>query len=235
MKNVLITGATGGIGSATARLFAKKGYNVIVHYFKNEEQAKMLEKETGGLSFQADLRNWDATRQMFKKINEKFEKVDVLINNAGSQLIKMLCDTDRNEWKDILDLNLTAAYNTTKCALETMMWSGGKIINVSSVWGQCGGACEVAYSSAKAGVIGLTKAMAKEYGNICTNCICPGVINTKMNDHLSSEDAEELKKQIPLGRFGEPEEVAQLALFLASDKADYITGQIIAVNGGMYI
>ena len=111
----------------------------------------------------------------------------------------------------------------------------GKIINISSVWGQCGGACEAAYSAAKAGIIGLTKALAKEYGNICTNCICPGVINTKMNSHLSSEDAEDLKNQIPAGRFGEPEEVAELALFLASQKADYITGQIIAVNGGMYI
>ncbi len=235
MKTVLVTGATGGIGSATVKCFAKNGYNVIIHYFKNEEQARILEKSVGGYAVYADLRNMNSAKEMFQKVIEKFGKIDVLVNNAGSQLIKMLCDTSETEWKDILDLNLTGTYNATKCALDSMMWSGGKIINVSSIWGQCGGACEAAYSSAKAGIIGLTKALAKEYGNICTNCICPGVINTKMNDHLSSEEAEELKQQIPLGRFGEPDEVAELALFLASDKANYITGQVIAVNGGMYI
>ncbi len=230
MKTVLITGASGDIGSACAEAFAANGFFAVLQYNKN-----VPKNSFGGMCVQADVRNADSVKSMFDAVCKKYGKVDVLINNAGVQLIKMLCDTTQEEWQNVLDTNLTGAYNCTKCALDSMMWHGGKIINISSVWGQCGGACEAAYSASKAGLIGLTKALAKEYSSINVNCICPGVINSKMNEHLSENEKAELMEQIPLKRFGEPKDVAELALFLASDKADYITGQIIAVNGGMYM
>lgn len=232
MKNVLITGATGDIGSAMAEKFAQNGYRVIIHYNKNAEKALKMQRELGGIAVQAELSNKEETERMLKEINCE---IDTVINNAGTQLIKMLCDTDFEEMKGILDTDLLGVCNVCRLAVDKMKWTGGKIINISSVWGQCGGACESVYSAAKAGIIGLTKALAKEYGNIRTNCICPGVIEGSMNAHLSEEERNILLDEIPAGRFGKCEEVAELALFLASEKAEYITGQIIAVNGGMYI
>ena len=229
MKTVLITGASGDIGSACARIFANNGFNVVAQYNSNPITLPNV------FAIRADVTNPQSVKEMFIKAQEKFGKIDVLINNAGIQQISMLCDTETEAWQNVIDVNLTGAYNTTKCALKDMMWSGGKIINVSSIWGQCGAACESAYSASKAGLIGLTKALAKEYSNINVNCICPGVIEGKMNKHLTVKDREELLEQIPLKRFGTPEDVAQVALFLASSDADYITGQVIAVNGGMYI
>lgn len=234
MKNVLITGATGDIGSALARKFAQNGYAVIIHYNSNREKAEELQREIGGKTVKADISNKEETERMFEEINA-FGGADTVINNAGTQLIKMLCDTEFDEMKSILDTDLLGACNVCRCAVNKMMWTGGNIINISSVWGQCGGACESVYSAAKSGLIGLTKALAKEYGNIRTNCICPGVIEGKMNEHLSEEERKILIDCIPAGRFGKSEEVAELALFLDSDKAEYITGQVIAVNGGMYI
>ena len=234
MKTVLITGSTGGIGQALAKVFSLNGYNVVANYFSNEEKAKELLKEINGIIVKADVSKQAEVEQMFNLAREKYGRIDVLINNSAIQSIGMLCDQSNEDWQRVMDIDLTGAYNTVKCALADMMYSGGKIINISSIWGQCGASCEVAYSTAKAGLIGFTKALAKEYPNINTNCICPGVIETKMNDHLSEELKEELKKEIPLNRFGKPEEVAELALFLA-EKGDYILGQVIAINGGMYI
>lgn len=234
MKTVLITGATGGIGQALAKAFSLKGYNVVANYFSNEEKAKELLNEINGITVKADVSKISEVEQMFDIARKKYGKIDVLINNSAIQSIGMLCDQDINDWQKVIDVDLTGAYNTVKCALSDMMYSGGKIINISSIWGQCGASCEVAYSTAKAGLIGFTKALAKEYPNINTNCICPGVIETKMNEHLTTEMQEELKKEIPMHRFGKPEEVAELALFLA-EKGDYILGQVIAINGGMYI
>lgn len=230
MKTVLITGATGGIGQAIVRAF--KDWNVIIHYNKNEAVAEELLKEVNGISLQADIRDSKAVENMFALAREKYGKIDVLINNSGVQLIKMLADTTPKEWREVLDTDLTGVYNTVKCVLGDMMYSGGKIINISSVWGRYGAACEAAYSAAKAGVIGLTKALAKEYSNINVNCICPGVIETPMNGHLSKEEREALINEIPLRRFGTPQEVAELCLFLA-EMGDYITGQVIGVDGGM--
>ena len=230
MKTVLNTGATGGIGQAIVRVF--KDYNVIIHYNKNGDMADKLLKEVNGIKIQADVRNMADVENMFAIAREKYGKIDVLINNSGVQLIKMLADTEPSEWQEVMDTDLTGVYNTIKCALGDMMYSGGKIINISSIWGRCGAACEAAYSAAKAGIIGLTKALAKEYSNINVNCICPGVIKTPMNDHLSDEEKEALINEIPLGRFGDPEEVAELCLFLA-EKGNYITGQVIGIDGGM--
>ncbi|MBR2861432.1 MAG: 3-oxoacyl-ACP reductase FabG [Clostridia bacterium] len=229
MKTVLITGASGDIGSACVRIFAQNGFNVVAQYNSNPVNIPDV------FAVKADVKDEKSVKEMFSEARAKFGKIDVLINNAGIQQISMLCDTDADAWKRVIDVNLTGAYNTTKCALEDMMWSGGKIINVSSIWGQCGAACESAYSASKAGLIGFTKALAKEYSSINVNCICPGVIEGKMNKHLTDKERDELLEQIPLKRFGTPEDVAKVALFLASSDADYITGQVIAVNGGMYI
>ncbi len=230
MKTVLITGATGGIGQAIVRAF--KDHNVIIHYNKNEAKADELLREVNGIKLQADIRDMASVENMVRLAREKYGRIDVLINNSGVQLIKMLADTEPFEWQEVIDTDLTGVYNTVKCVLSDMMYSGGKIINISSIWGRYGAACEAAYSAAKAGVIGLTKALAKEYSNINVNCICPGVINTPMNDRLSMEEREALINEIPLKRFGTPQEVAELCLFLA-EKGDYITGQVIGIDGGM--
>lgn len=234
MKTVLITGATGGIGQALAKEFSLNGYNVVMNYNKNEKEAKKLLTEVNGIIVKADVSDKAEVENMFALAREKYGRVDVLINNSAIQQIGMLCDLELDDWQKIMDIDLTGAFNTIKCALKDMMYSGGKIINISSIWGQTGASCEVAYSTAKAGLIGLTKSIAKEYPNINTNCICPGVIETKMNNHLSSEEKQALLDEIPLNRFGKPEEVASLALYLA-EKGDYILGQVIAVNGGMYM
>lgn len=234
MKTVLITGASGGIGQACARVFAQNGYFPILHYHKNEA-ARQLAQELGGVAVQADIASPQQVQAMFTEIFGRVQKLDVLINNAGGAHRQMLCDTTPAQWQHVLDVNLTGTYHCIKCALEHMMWNGGRIINISSVWGQCGGSCEAAYSAAKAGMIGLTKALAKEYPKIGVNCICPGVIDTPMNDGFSLEEKQALLEQIPAGRFGRPEEVAAAALFLASDGAAYITGQVLGVNGGLYI
>ena len=234
MKTVLFTGASGGIGQACAGIFAQNGYLPILHYHKNEA-ALGLAEELGGLAVQADLSCPEEVQGMFAEIFERFQNLDVLINNAGAAHRQMLCDMTPAQWQGVLDSNLTGTYHCIKCALEHMMWNGGRIINISSVWGQCGGSCEAAYSAAKAGVIGLTRALAKEYPNIGVNCICPGVIDTPMNSGFSAEEKQALLEQIPAGRFGRPDEVAAAALFLASDSAAYITGQVLAVNGGLYI
>ena len=229
MKTVLITGATGDIGKAIAKEF--KGWNVVIHYNKNEKSADELLKEVSGIKVQADIKDEEQVKNMFLQAKNAFGKVDVLINNAGVQLIKMVADTSLEEWREVIDTNLTGAFLTTKYALSDMMYSGGKIINISSIWGEKGASCEAVYSASKAGLIGFTKALSKEYSNINVNCICPGVIESKMNEHLSEKDREELLEEIPLKRFGTPKEVAELCLFLA-EKGDYITGQVIGVDGG---
>lgn len=229
MKTVLVTGATGDIGQAIVRAF--KDYNVVIQYNKNEDIADELLKDVSGIKVQCDVSDFASVENMFTVAREMYGKIDVLINNAGIQLIKMVIDTSINEWQKIIDTNLTGVFNTTKCALNDMMYSGGKIINISSIWGISGASCEAAYSASKAGIIGFTKAVAKEYSNISVNCICPGVIKSKMNEHLSEKDREELINEIPLKRFGKPQEVAELCLFLA-EKGDYITGEVIKVDGG---
>ncbi len=232
MKTVLITGATGDIGQAIVRAF--KDYNVVIQYNKNEEKADELLKEVKGIKVQCDVGDPESVKNMFALARQNFGKIDVLINNAGIQLIKMVIDTSFSEWQEVISANLTGVFNTTKCALEDMMYSGGKIINISSIWGISGASCEAVYSAAKAGVIGFTKAVAKEYSNINVNCICPGVIESKMNEHLSERDREELINEIPLKRFGTPQEVAELCLFLA-EKGDYITGEVIKIDGGFAV
>lgn len=235
MKTVLVTGASGGIGSAVARLFAENGYNVAVHYHTAKEVAQRLSEEIGGMAVCADMTDEDEIKAMIEAVEKKYGGVDVLVNNAGIAMQKMLCDTDKAEWDRVFSVNMTATFLASKYVMEGMVRrKAGKIINISSIWGEVGASCEVAYSASKAAVIGFTKALAKELSlsGVCVNCITPGVIDTKMNSIIEPEILDEIASEIPIGRLGEAKEVAEAVLFLASEKSDYITGQIIGVNGG---
>ncbi len=236
----IITGASGGIGSAAARLFALNGYNVIIHYNNSENKAKALERELRDSGFnafavQADIADLEQVKALFDTCTEKFGGVDVLVNNAGVAQQKLVTEITQADYNKMFDVNVKGCFNCCQCALTYMIkQKKGKIINISSVWGVSGASCEVHYSASKAAVIGMTKALAKEAGpsNIQVNCIAPGVIDTAMNSGLDAGTIEQLKAQTPLCRLGSPQDVAGLILFLASEKANFITGQVIGVDGG---
>ncbi len=174
---------------------------------------------------------------MFDSLEKKLGSIDVLVNNAGISSVKMLCDTSLEEWDRVHDVNLKSAFLCSKKVSIAMVHNKwGRIVNVSSVWGQVGASCEVAYSSSKSALIGFTKALAKELGpsGITVNCVCPGIIDTQMNNHLSKEEKEAICQEIPLCRMGEPDEVAHAVGFLADEKSSYITGETISVNGGWF-
>ena len=238
-KTVLITGASRGIGAFAARAFAAEGYKVAVNYFKSENEAASLAKEIGGIAVKADVSDPLQAEELVKKTLENFGHIDVLVNNAAIALTqKVLSDVGADEWDRLFAVNVRGMFNCTKAALDSMITrQNGKIINISSVWGITGGSCEVAYSASKAAVIGFTKALAKETAPslITVNCIAPGVIKTDMNAHLSEKDYEALKEETPLGRIGTPQDIAGAMLFLASPAADFITGQVIAADGGISI
>ncbi len=243
MKNVLVTGATGDIGLAIAERFCKDGYNVALHTNSKADAAKEYSRrfsEMYGVKtayVAADLIKETEVERMFKVLSDTFGKVDVLVNNAGVSSVMMLCDTSVDEWDRVHDVNLKSAFLCSKKASESMVHNKwGRIINISSVWGQVGASCEVAYSSSKAALIGFTKALAKELApsGITVNCVCPGIIDTKMNSHLSPEDFKAICEEIPAGRMGKPCEVAHAVSFLASDDASYITAETLSVNGGWF-
>ncbi len=240
-KTVLITGASGGIGSALCREFAENGYDIILHYFSKEEKAEALAKELrsayGGRvqTVKADLRKEEDVKRLAEKALS-FGEVDVLINNAGTAYFSLFQLADDNKVKELFDLNLMSAMSLTKEILPCMIKNHrGRIINISSMWGLCGASCEVHYSASKAAIIGFTKALAKEAGpsDITVNCIAPGFIDTEMNANIDEESAREIVSSTPLCRKGKPEDISPLAVFLASDKASFITGQVIAVDGGL--
>lgn len=241
MKTALITGASGGIGKAAARRLYRDGFRVIIHYRNSREGAQALARELNGSgggnraeTFRADVSDRAEVRAMFDAAGE----VDVLVNNAGISQQKLFTDITPEEWRRMFAVNVDGVFHCCQCALPYMIREKrGKIINISSMWGQTGASCETHYSASKAAVIGLTKALAKELGpsNIQVNCICPGVIRTPMNGSFSKDVIAELEEETPLGRLGEPEEVAAAVGFLASPDADFITGQILGVNGGFVI
>lgn len=238
MDTVLITGASRGIGAATAREFARCGYRVIVNYNKSKAEAEKVAAETGGIAIKADVGNAAEVERMMTQIEQEFGGADVIVCNAGISRFNLITDVSEEEWQEVINVNLSGAYRVLRRGVKTMIAKHrGCVINVSSMWGQAGSSCEAAYSAAKAGLIGLTKALAKELGpsDIRVNCIAPGVIETDMNNNLSSETMAELKDETPLMRLGKPEEVARLAVFLASDGASFITGQVIGANGGFVI
>lgn len=243
MKTVVITGASKGIGAATAILFARKGYNVVINYNNSYEAAKLLTRSLSSQGYsvmdvKANVANHLETDLLIKEAVYKFGSVDVLINNAGVSHIGLITDTDEYDSDRIFDINLKGVYNCCKSVTPVMVsQKSGKIINIASMWGEVGASCEVAYSAAKAGVIGLTKALAKELApsNINVNAISPGLIETGMNSNISIEDLSNFVEDIPLGRMGSADEIAAAAYFLASEDSDYITGQILGVNGGFVI
>ena len=242
-KTVLITGASHGIGKATAILFAKHNYNVIINYNTSEDEAKKIEVDlikqgANALAIKADVSRQDEVKEMFGVINDTFGDIHVLINNAGISSQNLFTDVAEEEWDKIFDVNIKGIFNCTQLALKSMIKNHfGKIINISSIWGLTGASCEVAYSATKAAVIGFTKALAKEVGpcNINVNAVAPGVIDTQMNKNISVEIMCDLKEQTPLGVIGTGEDVAQTILFLASDNSKFITGQVISPNGGIVI
>ena len=242
MKTVLITGSSRGIGRETAKIFAQSGYKVAINYNNSKETAQKLcdEIKTSGGSaemFGADISSVSQTEKMIDSVFAKFGGIDVLVNNAGIALGQgLFTDFSDEDAKKIFDTNVFGMMNCSRAVIPYMVrQKAGKIINVSSIWGICGGSCEVIYSSAKAAVIGFTKALAKELApsGICVNCVAPGMIETDMNSHLSKEDIDAFCEEVPLGRVGQPVDVAQSILFLASDGAGYITGQTLAIDGGM--
>ena len=242
-KTVLITGASKGIGAATAILFAQNGYNVVINYNSSVESAILLEKslnENGfsALSYMADVSKPNDVNRMVNDVIAKFGKIDVLINNAGIAQQKLFTDITDEDWNRMISTNLTGTFNCCRAVIPGMVSrKSGCIINTSSIWGMVGASCEAHYSAVKAGIIGLTKALAKELGpsGIRVNCVAPGVINTRMNSNLSVKDLEGLADDTPLGRLGSTNEVASTSLFLASNSAEFITGQVISPNGGFVI
>lgn len=244
MKTALVTGASRGIGTACAIALAKCGYNIVLNYNKSEEKAKNIagiiadNYSVDVMCCKADVADKAQVDMMVESALDKFKSIDVLVNNAGVSLQKLFTDTTLDDWNSIIATNLGSVYNVTHAVLPAMIRNhSGSIVNISSMWGQVGASCEVAYSASKAGVIGLTKALAKEVApsNIRVNCVAPGVIMTDMMDDFSVEDLELIKEEIPLNMFGTAKNVADTVAFLVSDKAQYITGQVIGVNGGMVI
>lgn len=235
MRNVLITGGSRGIGAACVRRFSAAGDRVWFLYRSSDASAEALVKETGAIALKCDVGDKNAVSEMFASLSEP---VDVLVNNAGIASFSLFQDVSEEDWSLMIETNLGGAYRCSKGVLPGMIAKkSGCIINLSSMWGQVGASCEVAYSAAKAGVIGLTKALAKEVGpsGIRVNCVAPGVIATEMNSSHSPETLAALAEETPLGRIGTAEEVAEIVYWLASDAASFLTGQVISPNGGLVI
>lgn len=242
-KTVIITGASKGIGAATAIYFANKGYNVVINYNESYQSASLLSRSLNEQGFKtvtikANVANKLDAERLISETIDRFGRVDVLVNNAGVSCINTITDTDEFDSDRIFDINLKGVYNCCRAVTPIMVnQKYGKIINISSMWGQVGASCEVAYSASKAGVIGLTKALAKELApsGITVNAIAPGLIETSMNNDIPTDELSAFVEEIPLGRMGTPNEIAAASFFLASSEADYITGQILGVNGGYVI
>lgn len=237
-KAAIITGASRGIGRAVAYRLAEDGYIPVINYLKSREKAEKIASETGGMAFCADTADSSAVKNMIDTACKKTGGIDVLVNNAGISVSGLFTDITPEQEQRIIDVNLKGVLNCTRHAVPYMISrKKGRIISISSMWGEVGASCEVHYSAVKAAVIGFTKALAKELGpsGITVNCIAPGVIMTDMNSAYTEDELNILKEETPLMRLGTPEDVAGAVSFLASDSADFITGQILGVNGGFVI
>lgn len=242
-KAALITGGSRGIGAACARLFARQGYGVGIVCRKAKDQAEALAEELAALGvpvkvYVCDVAQREQVQAMTAAFLREFGRIDVLVCNAGIARQELFTDITEAGWREVMGVDLDGVFYCAQAVLPDMLHrKAGKIITLSSMWGQVGASCEVAYSTAKAGVIGLTKALAKELGpsGITVNCVAPGVIDTEMNGNLSQDIKDELAEETPLERLGTPEDVAQAVWFLASSAGDFFTGQVLAPNGGLII
>ena len=238
MRTVLITGGSRGIGRAMVELFSKEGYRVAFTYKNSDDKANELSAMTGALAIKADSASEEDVKRAVREVIDKLGNPEILINNAAVSSFSLFTDISLSDWRNMFSVNVDGAFLYSREVIPAMIRNGGgRIINVSSMWGITGSSCEVNYSATKAALIGMTKALAKELGpsSITVNCIAPGVIDTEMNEALSSEDMAALKEETPLMRIGSPDEVAKAALFLASDGASFITGEVLNVNGGFLI
>lgn len=235
MSVVVITGGTGAIGSAIAAEFAKTD-DVIITYNSRSEAAAALECSLGCRAVRADISDRESVDCAVAQILREYGHIDILVNNAGISHIGLFTDMTQDEWNRVLGINLTGCFNMTQACVKSMISrKSGAVVNISSVWGVHGASCEVAYSAAKAGMIGMTKALAKELGasGITVNCIAPGVIDSPMNSsHLSEDELQELAESTPLMRLGRAEEVAAAVRAVAENR--FITGQVLGVDGGFY-
>ncbi len=238
MKKVIVTGGSRGIGRACVEIFSENGYAVVFIYRSNDQAARECANDTGAYAIKADLSEAEEAEWAYNKAVEYLGGVDVLVNNAGVSLSGLVTDMTDDEWMSIMNTNLSSAFYMSRAASQDFVrQQSGAIVNIGSVWGRCGASCEVAYSASKAGMRGLTLAMAKELGpsGIRVNCVEPGVIDTDMNASYDDDDIAELCENTPLYRIGDPSEVAELVYFLASERASFITAQTIGVDGGFGI
>lgn len=241
MKTVIVTGGSRGIGAAIVKELAVNNYNVVLNYNNSEEAAKQIQSKLkeSGINieiFKANVSKRDEVRKLIDFTIKKYNNIDVLINNAGIDQIKLFMDTTDEDWNNIIQTNLTSAFYCSQEALKNMIHNKkGCIINISSIWGITGASCEVAYSVSKAAIDGMTKALAKEMGpsNIRVNSIAPGFVETDMNQNIKLEEIKEIENEIPLGRISKPEEITKSVKWLIED--EYVTGQVISVNGGWNI
>ena len=243
-KTVLITGASRGIGAAAARRFGRGGWDVAVHYHKSGERARALVEELAALGVQAvavqgDVSDPAQAARVVAQAQDALGGLDALVCNAGVALpVQLLTDTTDEQWRRVMGADLDGVFYTLRAAIPQMVSrKAGAIVTISSMWGITGGSCEAPYSAAKAGVIGLTKALAKELGpsGIRVNCVAPGAVQTEMTAFLTPEDRDALADETPLGRMGTPEEVADAIFFLASQESRFVTGQVLQADGGMVI
>ena len=236
-KVAIVTGGSRGIGAAIVRLLAENNYTVILNYNKSESQAMEIANQNSNIHiFQADVSNPKEVIMLINYTYNNFGRIDLLVNNAGIDLWKTIDEVSEEEYDKVMNTNLKSAFIASKEVVPYMIKEhSGSIINISSIWGITGASCETVYSISKAGMDGLTKSLAKELApsNIRVNSIAPGAINTDMNKGYSIEELEKLTEEIPLGKMGEPEDIAQAVLFLANN--EYITGQVIEINGGWNI
>ena len=239
MAVALITGGTRGIGRAIAIEFAKEGANIVINYSKDElgaEETLKILKGIGVVAYKIkeDVSSFKGAEKIIDFTLKSFGKIDILVNNAAKSTIGLFMDSSKEEIENILNTNLLGPLYLSKMAIPHMINKNGVILNISSMWGEVGASCEVLYSTSKGGINLFTKALAKEMApsNIRVNAIAPGVIDTSMNSFLSKEDRKDLEEEIPFGRFGSPEEIGKIAVFLCSKDSSYITGQIIRADGG---
>lgn len=240
-KVVVVTGGSRGIGAQIVKTLANENYKVILNYNNSKEQAEKIQQELLEQGneieiIKADVSKREETEKLIQFAINKFNKIDVLINNAGISQEGLFTDVTEEEWKKIINTNLNSVFYCNQQALKYMIQEQqGCIINISSIWGETGASCEVAYSTTKAAINGMTKALAKEVGpsNIRVNAIAPGIIDTDMNRNLTNEELEQIKEQIPLNKIGKALDIAKCVKWLIED--EYTTGQIISINGGWYI